>query len=460
MILFCPLVLGAEPTEGPVAASSTPGDLQDIVNRGALRILYQLGQNTGDHPVSIHERELLEQFAREHRVSLEWIAVDNSWNLIPRLVAGEGDIIVGQGPALAAGMANQARFTSPWQAQHQQVVVRADTTRIRSLDDLGYRQVALKQSSLAWPVLKQLAEQYPAMDLVVIPEDLSYETILARVAKAQYDVTIVDSDYLNHYLPDHPRLSVAYDLGESTVKAWAVNISAVELQKTLEQFLFKHQLEWSIAKNTGNNARTERGKNAGSSPQPQGQLSPYDDLVRKYADKYGFDWRLIVAQMYQESQFKADAVSEAGAEGLMQMLPETASTIGADNLSDPEANIHAGLKYLNFLRNQFEPDLLMEERTWFSLASYNAGLGRITRARQLATKMGLDANRWFGNVETAMLALAQPVEKDGEVVRNCRCGQTVIYVKEIRRLYHDYVRLTRAGQLVKNEADNTTPYDI
>jgi membrane-bound lytic murein transglycosylase F len=90
---------------------------------------------------------------------------------------------------------------------------------------------------------------------------------------------------------------------------------------------------------------------------------------------------------------------------------------------------------LSLLRNQLESDLLLEERTWFSLASYNAGPSRVNRARRMAAKMGLDPNRWFGNVETAMLALAEPVEKDGEMVRDCRCGQTVVYVKEIRRLY-------------------------
>jgi len=453
-------MLRAEPAENPVTTTSTSGDLQDIVKRGTLRVLYQRGQNTGTYRVSARERDLVEQFSREHKVALEWIVVDYSWNLVPQLIAGRGDIIVGQGPTLAAGMVNQARFTSPWLAQHQQVVVRTDTTQIRSLDDLGYRQVALKHSSPAWPILKQLAAQYPAMDIVVIPENLTYETIMARVANGQYDVTIADSDFLNYYLPDHPDLSVAFDLGESTVKAWAVNTNAVEFQKTLEQFLFKHQLEWSITELVRNNGNPSTGNDGDSTIDQQGNLSPYDDLVRKYADKYGFDWRLIIAQIYQESQFNPGAVSNAGAEGLMQVLPETASTVGAVNLSDPEANIRAGLKYLNFLRNQFEPELLLEERTWFSLASYNAGLGRVTRARQLATKMGLDANRWFGNVESAMLALAQPVEKDGEMVRNCRCGQTVVYVKEIRRLYHDYVRLTRAGQMARTDAGTARPYDI
>lgn len=460
LFFFYPFILSAQSGNTSVAVSPKHTDLQDIVKRGSLRILYQREQHDGAYSVSARERAMLEQFARERQLTLDWVAVDTPWNLIPQLVAGKGDIIVGQGPVLAAGMANQASFTSPWLAQHQQVVVRTDTTRIRAPEDLGYRQVALKRSSPAWPVMKQLAKQYPAMDLVAIPEHVKYDTIMARVASGQYDVTIADSDFLHYYLPDHTELSVAYDLGTSTVKAWAVNTGAGELQKTLEQFLFMHQLEWSLAE-YANQAGIPAGANSGdSSAEPPGRLSPYDDLVRKYADKYGFDWRLIVAQMYQESQFNPGALSAAGAEGLMQLLPETATTIGADNLADPEANIRAGIKYLSLLRNRFEPDLLLEERTWFSLASYNAGPGRVNRARRMAAKMGLDPNRWFSNVETAMLALAKPVERDGEMVRDCRCGQTVVYVKEIRRLYHNYVRMTRAGQVASSSVPYTRPYDI
>ena len=65
--------------------------------------------------------------------------------------------------------------------------------------------------------------------------------------------------------------------------------------------------------------------------------------------------------------------------------------------------------------------------------------------------MGLDSDRWFGNVEKAMLALSKPYTKEGEVMRLCRCGQAVIYVREIRSLYHTYVRLTETTQIARAE---------
>ena len=61
--------------------------------------------------------------------------------------------------------------------------------------------------------------------------------------------------------------------------------------------------------------------------------------------------------------------------------------------------------------------------------------------------MGLDKNKWFQNVELAMLSMAKPYKKNGKKVRDCRCGQTVVYVRDIRTRYFNYLRLTETQQL-------------
>ncbi len=169
---------------------------------------------------------------------------------------------------------------------------------------------------------------------------------------------------------------------------------------------------------------------------------------------------MIVAQMYQESQFNPEAISDAGAEGLMQIMPDTAKYLGTEDVYSPKNSIKAGVKYLGILRDKFENNLLLEDRIWFSLASYNAGYNRVKRARRIAEDMGLDGNRWFGHVEKAMWELAKPYKKEGELVRNCRCGQTIAYVREIRTLYNNYVRLTETVQIASNETIRKPPYDI
>ena len=694
VVLCCIPILAFSQGHGignpPGSPASNDRGLKEAVQQGTLRALYY-SPFQDIRAVSSAEKAMLEKFAGEYHLALKWITVGTPGQLVQELLTGRGDVIIGQDKSLTAGMPDQVRFTSSWTTSHQQIVVRADTTQINCLDDLAFRQVALKRSSPVWGILEDLAEGHPTMDLVVIPETLAQETMLIRVASGQYDVTVMDSDFLNAHLPEHPELNVAYDLTGGDAKAWAVRPQATDLHAALDQFLNKNHLAMSIEdvhlddlpkmqeRNTlrvityqnpvnyyfndgelngfeyelikkfaqsqkmrvdvvlansheemqelllggkgdiiaaslpagsvdddqiqqsepynysapviiGRKSDSEisnirdlegrriilppespyrnllehvRGRGidfdiieagpglntevtlslvsqgmydltilssqqlkagmvkqkdikayfALSAPLPLGwavrasdtqllaavndfvnnqyrgkfynllyakyfenqdgdttgdklftqedRLSPYDEIVREYAEKYGFDWRLIVAQMYQESQFDPDAVSNAGAAGLMQMMPETAELVGTNDLADPKQNIHAGIKYLSMLRNRFEDDLLLEDRTWFSLASYNAGYNRVKRARDLAAKMGLDENRWFGNVEQAMLALARPFKKEGELVQNCRCGQTVIYVREIRTLYHNYVRLTQSTQVARSDTGSPAlPYDI
>ena len=174
-----------------------------------------------------------------------------------------------------------------------------------------------------------------------------------------------------------------------------------------------------------------------------GQISPYDKLVRKYADRYGFDWRLVTAQMYQESRFNPKAKSHVGAKGLMQLMPRTAKAMGVKNASDPAHNIKGGVKYMDWLRDRFDSNLPISERLWFTLASYNAGAGHVHDARRLARQLGYDPDRWFGHTEEAMLKLSKK-----EYARKARFGyvngrEPVNYVRDIRQRFEAYVELSR-----------------
>ena len=143
----------------------------------------------------------------------------------------------------------------------------------------------------------------------------------------------------------------------------------------------------------------------------------------------------------------------------MQLIPTTAEQLGVSNTAHPETSINAGVRYLDYLRGMFEESLALEDRMWFTLASYNAGFNRVKAARKLANDMGLDGNRWFDNVELAMMKMAQPYKRDGETRRRCRCGQTVVYVREIRTRYFNYIRLTESLRIASARgylADATT----
>jgi soluble lytic murein transglycosylase len=107
----------------------------------------------------------------------------------------------------------------------------------------------------------------------------------------------------------------------------------------------------------------------------------YEHIVRGHAENYRLDPALIAAVIYQESKFRADARSESGAVGLMQLLPETAKGIAmrtggsafrTDDLLDPEINVRYGSWYLRHLLDKYGT----EEK---ALAAYNGGQGNVDR---------------------------------------------------------------------------------
>jgi len=189
---------------------------------------------------------------------------------------------------------------------------------------------------------------------------------------------------------------------------------------------------------------------------PDGSISPYDPLVRRFAGLYNFDWRLIVAQMYQESRFDPNAVSPSGARGLMQVLPGTAKEMGFRNMKDPPASIHAGVKYLNVMQARWPDDLDASNRVFFALASYNAGAGHVRDARTLARQTGRNPDLWFGHVEDAMRLLSKP-----EYARRAKCGfvrgqEPINYVRQIIARYRTYMDLI-TQQKPAGKSQGSTP---
>jgi soluble lytic murein transglycosylase-like protein len=98
-----------------------------------------------------------------------------------------------------------------------------------------------------------------------------------------------------------------------------------------------------------------------------------DRLINDAAAKYGVDPRFIHAVIWQESRYKTSARSHVGAQGLMQLMPETAKRFGCKNIADNEDNIDAGTRYLRWLLERFSGDISR------ALAGYNAGEGAVDK---------------------------------------------------------------------------------
>ncbi|OGJ90438.1 MAG: hypothetical protein A2268_02935 [Candidatus Raymondbacteria bacterium RifOxyA12_full_50_37] len=147
-----------------------------------------------------------------------------------------------------------------------------------------------------------------------------------------------------------------------------------------------------------------------------GKISRYDPIVKKHSRRYGFDWRLISAQIFAESGFEERAMSRCGAKGLMQIMPKTASWLGTNPsaLMRPGDNIALGIHYDHKLFMKWE-EIKGRDRYAFMFASYNAGP---TAVRKAHGKAGC------GNVWTCV----QPNLP----------GETRHYVKKIMKMYDSY----------------------
>ena len=172
-------------------------------------------------------------------------------------------------------------------------------------------------------------------------------------------------------------------------------------------------------------------------------ISPYDDLVKKYAGELGWDWRLLSSIIYQESKFHIEVSSSRGASGLMQMMPATASYFGVSDLLDPEENIKAGVSLLNNLQGRMgiyteDP----EELRKFVLAAYNAGRQRIVDCISFARYKGMDSTKW------EEVASVIPEMSDDSIMQldTVKLGkfngtQTMKYVQGVLSHYEDFKQI-------------------
>lgn len=410
--------------------------LRMITRNNAMTYFIYRGQQIG------FEYELIKRFASQHDLRLEIVIPNSHAELLSYLNEGKGDVVA-SAMTITEERQEQATFTQPYNEVDELVVVHADGDSIASLRDLAGRTIHVRASSSFYTTLVALRDSIKGLEIAIVPDNVETEDILAGVEEGIYDLTMCDSHLLDIERAYGRRLKAALSI-KPTALGWAVRKGNPDLLAALNEYikeekggLFFNIMKKRYFKSTRAVAKAKDSMRVGVS----GQLSPYDELAKKYASKYGQDWRLIIAQMYQESRFDPEAVSWVGAQGLMQVMPSTGEQLGFTNLHEPQEGIHAGVKYLYQLINRFDLKLPIEVRIRFALASYNAGYGHVLDARRLAREMGWDHNRWFGHVERAMRLLSQPDYYERARYGFCRGGQPVHYVENIQNFYDAYVEI-------------------
>ena len=394
------------------------------------------------------EYELAKAFADEHKLRLEIVTAPSHEAQIPMLLEGKGDIIASFMTVTEERRNQGITFSRHHHKASEVIVARADD-KLENITDLNGRSIHVRKSSAYWGTLLELQKNNPGFKLIAAPETMETEGIIARVASGEFDLTLADKHLFDIELTWRDDIKAALEINEPRNNAWALRTNNPKLGAAVNKFLKKQyrSLFYNVTYNKyfKNSHRIKKHRDQRIDLSTDGTLSPYDSLIKKYAQQYDFDWRLLVAQMYQESRFDPLAKSWVGAQGLMQVMPRTAKELGITNLKDPEAGIKAGVKYLDWVRDRFEDELNVKDRMWFILAAYNAGQGHVRDARRLARQQGLNPNRWFDNVEKAMLLLSQ--RKYASKARHgyVRGTEPVNYVREINRRYQAYLALVDNG---------------
>ncbi len=419
-------------------------DFDGIKNKKVLRMLtrnnsltYYIYRGT---PVGF-EYEMMKKFADSRGLRLEVILPPNHSELIPWLKDGRADVVAAA-MTMTDARKKQCAFTRPYNYIDELVVVRGSDRSIKSPKDLRGKTVHIRKSSAFYESLMKLRKKGIDFEIVLLPEDMETEDILEGVAEKRWDITVADSNLLRMERENGKDLKAAFTLGKRGL-GWAVRKDDTKLLKELNAFIkkeykgfFYNMLKEKYFKNPMA-SETDRD---GFRYYKSGRISPYDDLAKKYAGIYGLDWRLIVAQMFQESGFNPRKRSWAGARGLMQVMPRTARELGLKDLYDPESSIKAGAYYMKKLLARFSPSISLNDRISLTLAAYHVGYNHVADARTLARKLGLNPDIWFNNVEKAMLLLQKRHYYRKTRYGYCNGRRTVNYVRAILDRYNAYLR--------------------
>jgi len=442
------------------------GDFDGMVERGMIRALVTFSE-TNYYLDKAHHRgityEVLKEFEktinktlkRKHlKVHVVSIPVTRD-QLIPALVEGRGDF------AAAALISTPERkkvvdFANPLLKGVDEIVVTGpNTPKLSSLDDLSGQEIYVRKSSSYYERLVRLNESFekagkPQIILKPADEYLEDEDLLEMVNAELIPMIVINSYYAKFWsqifkdIIVYPNITV----NKGGEISWMIRKDSPKLKSTINDFVKGHKkgtLFGNIMfKRYLQSTKWVRNSLSGEDFE---RFRAAAEFFKKYAKEYRFDYLLVGALAYQESRIDQRKRSQAGAVGVMQLLPSTAAdkSVNIPDIEEIENNIHAGIKYLRWLRDTYFENENMDRlnKGLFSLASYNAGPTKVRRLRKEASKMGLNPNIWFGNVE---------------VVAAKRIGrETVQYVSNIYKYYISYrliVEKKRIKETVKRQKNN------
>lgn len=387
-------------------------------------------------------------FARSKGIGLKWVVARNMSQLIGMLQNDSVQVLAYEVPITAEYRA-QVHSCGAVNETYQVLIQPTGDSLVTDVTQLVGRDIYVERGTKYESRLRNLdSELGGGINIhTLTPDTLMPEDLIEMVSRKEIPLTIVDSDIaqLNHTYFDNIDISLHVSFAQRS--AWAVSKRNVWLGDSIDAWAKSRNAQaYSKAalQRYFELSKSGRHEAADTIPEtPEGAISPYDEIFKKYGKQAHIDWRLIAAISYVESRFDPRVVSWAGARGIMQLMPKTAQAYGVsmEQITDPDASVMAAVKSLLDLKAMFAPRIESEAQLIkFILASYNAGAGHVLDAIELAKKYEKDPQVWEGNVEEALQWKSNPQFYNDSVCRfgYFRAKETVAYVVDVEQRYNFY----------------------
>ncbi|MBL7174890.1 MAG: membrane-bound lytic murein transglycosylase MltF [Desulfobacteraceae bacterium] len=389
------------------------------------------------------EYELFTAFSDHLGVELKMITP--TWEgLINKLKNGHGDIIASS-MTITPSREKIVDFSDGSLTIQQMAIFHRDNWNIKKLEDLKGKTIHVRSGTSYEERLGELISD--GLDInIKLYEDIPTEELIRMVAEKEIQVTIADSNIALLNRRYYPDIKIAFPIEEPQSLGWAVKKGDKALLSEINKF-FKQIMQSGIfakiyEKYYANVEIFDYVDLRKYHRRIRTRLPKYKMIIRKAAEKYGFDWRLIAAVAYQESHFNPGARSHTGVRGIMQLTQITAREMGVQNRLDPRQSIMGGVKYLNKLYKRYE-HAKNPDRMLITLASYNVGYGHILDARKISKESGLGPNSWSA-LQQILPLLRYPKYYKKTRYGYCRGTEPVRYVNMILT-YYDILKKRSLG---------------
>ncbi len=442
VFLFALVIAFSVPFLSKPAVQKLPTPLESILDAGEVMFLTRNNAHCyyiyRGEPMGF-EYDLAGAFADYLGVKLK-ITIAEEWEkMIPSLKEGSGHIIAASLTVTPKRLA-QVAFSDGYMTIQQHVIINRDNHNIKDIDDLSGKTIHIRKGTSYHDLLEKMKAEGMHFDVVPV-NNIPTGELIQHVANGEIDITIADSNVAMLNRRYFPRAVIGFPIGEKEHLAWAVDPGSESLREEINTFfkMIKKNGTYKkiYARYYADVERFDFVDLRAYHRRLVTRLPKYGHIIKAASDKHGFDWRLISAQMYQESHFRQWVKSPAGAYGLMQLTQRTAKSHGVKDIYNPEQNINAGVKHLKELYDLFDK-AEGADRLFIAFAAYNVGQGHIWDAQRLAKKMNLDPNKW------SSLSKTLPLLQNRKYYRNakhgyCRGIEPVQYVRQIM-IYYDILK--------------------